>query len=117
MDKIKKYKFIIVVIAFAALAVAPLTGCKIIKLPYTIVKSVATDVGDAVGLVDKEELGKEKKSDTVNSSEVVSKEKEVNNSLGVFYLVWLMVLMVGGLVVFIKKNKDRTNGHLKPPTS
>ena len=101
------------------MAIAPLTGCKIIKLPYTIVKSVATDVGDAVGLVDKEKPAKDSspmKTDKETSSGNIQ-PTEVDNSLGAFYVVWALLLLAACMALFIIKNKNRKNRYLKPPTS
>jgi hypothetical protein len=96
MDKIKKYKFIAAIIVITTLAIAPLTGCKIIKL-----------VGEAVGLVDKEEPNKEKEPEKVNGKTPPDNEPQKDSSLGGFYTIWIALLMCGALAVFIKKNKDR----------
>ena len=93
MDKIKKYKFIVVAIVLATMAIAPLTGCKIIK--------------DAIGLADKEKSVEE--PEIADPRKVGSSENQTKTtgSLGMFYTAWLIVLMFGALAVFIKKNKNR----------
>ena len=63
MDKIKKYKFIVVAIVLATMAIAPLTGCKIIK--------------DAIGLADKEKSVEE--PEIADPRKVESKRKPDEN--------------------------------------
>jgi hypothetical protein len=53
-----------------------LSGCKIIKLPYTIVKSVGEDIGEAVGL---KKEGEEKPEPTTDKNGKVIKLPRSND--------------------------------------
>ena len=71
----------------------PLSGCKILKLPITIVKSIGEDIGEAVGITkeEKKETAIPKNKHAVALPSAAEEKSKANfKSL----VVWSMIVVV-----------------------
>ena len=76
----------------------PLTGCKILKLPVTIVKSVGKDIGEAVGIIEEEETSVSDSEEQITVSPEANKSKPKGSFKGL--AIWSVI--IAAIMIFVR---------------